>query len=119
VLHVGDWVAVAVPGTVRSLAAERRYIPPSIPLLKQIAAGPGETVCASGSHITLEGKQLAVRRHADGNGRPLPWWEGCRTLRPGDIFLLNAASPASFDGRYFGPSPAGDVIGIARPLWLR
>ena len=44
---------------------------------------------------------------------------GGRTLRPGELLLLNPAHPDSLDGRYFGPLPASAVIGRATPLWLR
>jgi type IV secretory pathway protease TraF len=33
------------------------------------------------------------------------------------VFLLNRQAPNSLDGRYFGPVPARQVIGGARPLW--
>lgn len=117
-VHVGDWVAVTTPGTVRALAAARRYIPSRVPLLKRVAAGPGDTVCALGPRILIADMLVATRRRADAAGRELPWWNGCRTLRVGDIFLLNAGSPASFDGRYFGLTRLDDIVGIARPLWV-
>ena len=53
----------------------------------------------------------------DSLDRPLPWWRGCVTLKDGALFLLMDA-PASFDGRYFGPTSARDVIGKATPLWV-
>ncbi|RYE86213.1 MAG: hypothetical protein EOO78_37400, partial [Oxalobacteraceae bacterium] len=42
-----------------------------------------------------------------------------RQLGPGMVFLLIGETPASFDGRYFGPTLAQDVVGKATPLWLR
>lgn len=118
-LHVGDWVAVAVPATARAMAVERHYIPPHVPLLKRIASGSGGQVCALSAHLFIAGEPVATRRRADAAGRALPWWEGCRTLRRDEIFLLNAGAPDSFDGRYFGPSPMADIVGIASPLWVR
>jgi type IV secretory pathway protease TraF len=47
----------------------------------------------------------------------MPWWNGCVMLRSGALFLL-MDSPDSFDGRYFGPTSRGDVIGEVRLLWL-
>ena len=55
---------------------------------------------------------------ADRKGRELPRWTGCRTLRGGEIFLLNPA-PDSLDSRYFGPLPASRLIGRARPILTR
>jgi type IV secretory pathway protease TraF len=61
----------------------------------------------------LAGTTLGVDR----SSRPLtPWW-GCRALEPGEVFLLNDGSTASFDGRYFGPSRASDIVGKLAPLW--
>ena len=51
--------------------------------------------------------------------RPLPVWQGCRTLGTGELLLLNPDHPDSLDGRYFGPLPASAVIGRATPLHLR
>ncbi|WP_426727429.1 S26 family signal peptidase [Enterobacter cloacae complex sp. 288G10] len=38
---------------------------------------------------------------ADRLGRPLPSLQLCRRLQPGELFLLSATNPASFDSRYF------------------
>jgi type IV secretory pathway protease TraF len=51
-------------------------------------------------------------------GRPLPSWQQCRRLEPGELFLLSVTNPASFDSRYFGPVSASAVIGVAHPVWL-
>jgi type IV secretory pathway protease TraF len=40
----------------------------------------------------------------------------CRTLRTGQVLLLNPAVPDSFDGRYFGILPASTLLGRASPL---
>ena len=113
----GDMVLVRVPDRWRRLAAERRYIPINIPLVKRVAAAPGDRVCARGREIYVNGHPVAERREADGRDRPMPWWNGCVMLRSGALFLL-MDSPDSFDGRYFGPTSRGDVIGEARLLWL-
>jgi type IV secretory pathway protease TraF len=46
-------------------------------------------------------------------------WSGCVRLRGRQLFLLMAGSPASFDGRYFGVTEGGLVVGRARLLWPR
>ncbi len=117
-VHTGDMVLAHTPDSVRLLAAERHYLPANVPLLKRVAAGSGDTVCAFGSAIIIDGRAVAKRRVADPHGRPLPWWTGCEHLRGGRLFLLMDA-PDSFDGRYFGPIGDGAVIGKATPLWLR
>ncbi len=114
----GDMVAVRLGEPWRRLAARRHYLPANVPLLKRVAAAPGDRVCAYQAWIFVEGRVAAVRRRADGIGRPLPWWHGCRTLERGAMLLL-MDDPASFDGRYFGPTAAGATVGKAGPLWLR
>jgi conjugative transfer signal peptidase TraF len=106
-----------LPPAARALAARRGYLPASVPAVKRIAAAAGTRVCARGAGISIDGRRVATRLAADLRGRPLPWWRGCRRLWTNEIFLLVAASPGSFDGRYFGPSPRADVIGRARLLW--
>jgi len=44
-------------------------------------------------------------------------WQHCRRLSDGELFLLSATNPASFDSRYVGPIAAAAVIGTAHPLW--
>ena len=118
-LRRGDFVLARTPASVRRLAAERHYLPATVPLVKRVAALSGDTVCAVNHVITIDGRPVADQLAADRLGRPLPAWTGCRTLGPGEIFLLMSGVPDSFDGRYFGPIPASAVIGRLVPLWLR
>ncbi|MBO9601838.1 MAG: S26 family signal peptidase [Novosphingobium sp.] len=117
-LEPGDMVVARVPADFRRLAAERRYLPMNVPLVKRVAAGPGDDVCAFGSVVLVNDRVVARRRSADGAGRALPAWSGCRRLRGRQLFLL-MDSAASFDGRYFGVTDAADIIGKARLLWRR
>lgn len=113
----GDLVIVRAPLRAEALLVERGFIAPGVPLVKRVGAIPGSTVCRDDGRVSIDGTPAAVARAADAFGKPLPSWSGCRTLGPTDIFLLNSGSPGSFDGRYFGPTPARDIIGKARPLW--
>lgn len=117
-LTLGELVAVRPPSDLARFLAARRYLPPRVPLIKHIAALPGQTVCRSGDRVTIDGRLAAVARARDGAGRPLPRWRGCHHIRASDLFLLNAA-PDSLDGRYFGPLPASGLIGTAHPLLTR
>lgn len=114
----GDMVVARLAEPWRSRAARRHYLPANVPLIKRVAAEPGDIVCAIGARISVNGTARATRRHIDGSGRPMPWWQGCILLRDGAMLLL-MNDPASFDGRYFGPSARSDIIGKAHPLWLR
>jgi conjugative transfer signal peptidase TraF len=115
----GDMVIARMPVALRGLAARRRYLPANVPLVKRVVGAKGDRVCATGATIAVNGRPVATRRLADPLGRRLPWWQGCRTLADGALFLLMAEAPNSFDGRYFGPTAPGDVIGKAIPLWVR
>lgn len=114
---IGDRVAIDPPEPLASLLAERGYLPRGVPLLKTIAATPGQRVCRIGSKIIIDGKAVAETRARDHLGRGLPVWQGCRRIFEGEFFLMNAAVSDSFDGRYFGPTPASAIIGKALPLW--
>lgn len=114
----GDMVIARVPVPFRRLAATRRYLPMNVPLVKRVAAAAGDEVCALGQEIFVNSRWIAQRGLADGAGRPMPMWSGCVRLRGRQLFLLTDA-PASFDGRYFGVTEGGDIIGKARLLWAR
>lgn len=114
----GDMVVARIPGKYEALAAARRYLPATVPLVKRVAAKSGDEVCALGPHVFVEGRPVAERLRADTSGRAMPWWSGCTVLRARQVFLLTD-SPSSFDGRYFGVSEGSDVIGTARLVWRR
>ena len=116
-LHVGERVAIEPPPALRHLLAERHYLPTGVPLLKRIAAVRGQRVCRFGHGLTIDGTYVGAARARDRLGRSLPTWSGCRTLRSGELFVMNPAAPDSFDSRYFGVLRMADVIGRATPVW--
>ena len=117
-LSVGTIVLVPLPAEAAALAAQRGYLPTRIPLLKRVGAVAPQEVCIVGGSVRIDGVPSAAVLSADRWGRPLPSWQQCRRLRPGELFLLSVPNPASFDSRYFGPVSAAAVIGVARPVWL-
>lgn len=116
-LSVGDRVAIDPPEPLATFLAERGYLPRGVPLLKTIAATQGQRVCRIGSKININGQAVGEAFVRDRLGRDLPHWQGCRCISEGEFFLMNASVPDSFDGRYFGPTPATAIIGKAVPLW--
>ena len=116
-LHVGSIVLTRLPVDAAALAAQRGYLPERIPLLKRIGAMEPQQVCTEGRTVRIDGVALATALKTDGQGRSLPIWQQCRPLRDGELFLLSATNPASFDSRYFGPIAVSAVVGSAQPLW--
>jgi len=117
--RLGDLVVVRLPDPARGLAAVRHYLPAGVPLLKRVAALAGDRVCALDASLSINGARRAIRLRRDTANRPLPWWTGCRTLRPDELLLLATDRRDSFDGRYFGPVSTASIIGTATPLWVR
>jgi conjugative transfer signal peptidase TraF len=115
-LKRGDLVAVMPPGPVANFMIQRSYIGRGAPLLKHVAALPGQTVCRLRATVTVDGAVLGNALTRDRLGRPLPIWQGCRGIAADQIFLMNVGVPDSLDGRYFGPLPASAVIGRVRPI---
>ncbi|WP_246892630.1 S26 family signal peptidase [Achromobacter xylosoxidans] len=117
-LSVGSIVLTTLPPDAVALAAQRGYLPARVPLLKRVGAIAPQEVCIAGRIVRIDGVPSAAVLPADRWGRPLPSWQQCRRLEPGELFLLSMTNPASFDSRYFGPVSASAVIGVAHPVWL-
>ena len=107
------------------LAAERGYREKgtcpdgAAPLLKPVAAKPGDIVDLSPRGIAVNGKLLPntapLRR--DTKGRPLvPWNFGRRMVEPGTIWAASTYNRRSYDSRYFGPVNVASIRAQVRPL---
>lgn len=116
-LRIGERVAIDPPPRLRDYLATRGYLPTGVPLLKDIAALPGDTVCRRGQTITINGARAGVALALDSLGRALPVWQGCQAIAADEIFVMNQRAPGSFDGRYFGPIPRGRLLGRASSVW--
>lgn len=117
-LSVGSIVLTRLPAKVAALAAQRGYLPLYIPLLKRVGAVAPQHVCVVEGQVRIDGVAVAAVLPADRMGRSLPSWPQCRPLADGELFLLSATNPASFDSRYFGPIQTSTVIGTAQPIYL-
>lgn len=113
---VGDLVVVDPPKRLASYLDERGYLPEGVPLLKHIAALPGQRFCRAGDTVTVDNVIVAQAKPHDRFGRDLPIWQGCHIVAGAELFLLNRNHSDSLDGRYFGALPADAVIGRAVPV---
>ncbi|MBX3430475.1 MAG: S26 family signal peptidase, partial [Hyphomonadaceae bacterium] len=113
--QTGDFVTIASVDVAPDYAALRGFADPTDQFIKRIAAGRGQTVCAEGDRISIDGRVAAVRGGHDAAGRALPTWSGCRTLGADEILLLGD-TPDSFDGRYWGPISRRLIEGVWRPI---
>lgn len=114
---VTDLVAVDAPEPLATFLSDGGYLPRGVPLLKRVAALPGQRVCRSGLAITVDGVPMGEALDRDRRGRPLPIWQGCRLVANGELFLMNWQVRDSLDGRYFGLTSTDQIIGHAVPLW--
>ena len=116
-LDVTDLVAIRAPEPIATFLSDGGYLPRGVPLMKHVAALPGQRICRNGNAITVDGIAMGDALDHDRRGRPLPIWQGCRALAAGDAFFMNWDSPDSFDSRYFGPLPVSTIVGRAIPVW--
>jgi conjugative transfer signal peptidase TraF len=114
---VTQLVAVQPPEQLATFLSDRGYLPRDVPMLKRVLALPGQAVCRDGLTITVDNIATGEARERDSRGRPLPVWQGCRVIAAGEVFLMNAQSADSLDGRYFGLLPTTAIIGEAEPPW--
>ncbi len=116
--RVDDFVVVRLSEKVAAMAAQRGYLPETVPLLKHVAGIGGQHVCSIASSLSLDGRVVVRARNHDGAGRVLTPWSDCRVLTADEVLLLSITSDASFDSRYFGPVHRSAIIGRAIPVWI-
>lgn len=114
----GDFVIVRAAMASPEEAARRDYADPTDRFIKRVAAVAGNTICASGNQVVIDGQRIITRQETSALGHPLPTWSGCRTLPDSEVFLLGD-TPDSFDGRYWGPVSVNDVDGPWRRIGER
>ena len=107
--HRGILVVLPVPASVQHVWSSW------VPLLKPVAAVPGDIVCYEHAHLTVNGSDygpVSLETH----GTPLPHLDaGCQTVPEGMVFLASQA-PKSLDGRYLGMTPVASLAAVATPV---
>ena len=107
----GDLVAALAPESGATLALERDYLPPNIPLIKTVWAASGEQICHVDGQVLVQGRPALVVLKHDMLGRILPLRSGCYELSKDEVFLISNDVQTSFDSRYFGPVKRENLLG--------
>lgn len=92
------------------------------PLLKPVAAIPGDRVKVTAEGLFINGRLIPNSRiqFQDGAGRWLPHVPiGVSQVAPDTVWLISNHTPASFDSRYFGPISVSQVQGVMHPVLVR
>ena len=105
----GTLVVLPVPPVVQ------RWHSTWLPLLKPIAALPGDLVCTGEAGLWIEGQDYGPV-YPEAGGAPLPRLQGCVRVPAGAVFLASPA-PRSLDGRYFGVTAVATLTAQAVPVW--
>lgn len=124
----GDVVTFCLPsGAAADQARRRGYVGPGDcpdglePLIKPVAATPGSAVTVAPGGLSVDGTALpsTAQQALDSAGRPLlAMAPGRYLVPPGFVWVASGHVPNSWDSRYFGPVPVGNMLGTARPLWV-
>ena len=112
----GRLIAFRTPAAAFPYADARLSYLHHMPMLKSVAAVPGDEVCTLGGRLRINGRDRAGIVARDPRGAALPHWAGCRRLTPGELFVFSSHAPNSFDSRYFGPVRISAVIGVYTPF---
>lgn len=90
------------------------------PLLKRLAAGPGDFVEVEEEGVSVNGGLIPNSRplQHDSQGQTLPRIEERGWVSEGEAWLLSDFNPRSFDSRYFGPVSMAQIQGTMVPVWI-
>lgn len=127
-VQTGDIVALCIPDKwAAQVYLERHYLPASsrcasgvAPVLKPIAAAPGDDVRLDAQGLWVNGRLLDNSRVFDTDSQGLPiqhlmiGWS--KKLEAGEFFMLANHIERSLDSRYYGTVQRADIHGAAVPL---
>ena len=115
----GQIIAFPAPSSVLTYDSGRMGYLRHMPILKEVAAMSGDTVCTLDGKLVINGVWRAPVLVHDSDRRPLPRWRACRRLGEGEFFVFSNRIPNSFDSRYYGPVRREAIVGVFRPLMTR
>jgi conjugative transfer signal peptidase TraF len=120
-LQADKVIVFNLPSAAAALISGRTWLREGTPLIKPIAALPGDKVCASGGTLRINGVVRGNIFKSDYAGKPLPTLLGCFSVSVDHVFVLSRHTARSYDSRYFGEIPLDTVLGQAVPVltWQR
>jgi conjugative transfer signal peptidase TraF len=125
-ISYGTYVSACLPGPLARFGRMRGYLPAgrgcsqgAAPVVKRVVALPGDRVWLREEGLEVRGVSIpkTSRLAVDRRGRPilrLP--AGLYRVLPGEVWVAGTARE-SWDSRYYGPLPLGDLR-PARPVWV-
>jgi conjugative transfer signal peptidase TraF len=121
----GELVMACLPVAIAAWAMRRHYLgggscpAGAEPVVKILGAVQGDALVVEGDFVAVNDVRFPHSQTApvDSQGRPLPHaaW-GARHVADGEVWLFGFNNPRSWDGRYFGPIPALNILGILQPV---
>jgi type IV secretory pathway protease TraF len=117
----GQLVSVRTAETTRWMRERHGWLAGFWPILKPVAALPGDEVCQVRQELYVLPADLSAEDPILPYGtvhlpQAFPLDGDCLTV-PGGFVYLASAEPYSLDSRYFGFVRVSDVAGRAVPLW--
>lgn len=120
----GMLVAVCLPQAAAETARRRGYLlkggcaDETEPLLKTVVAIGGDEVFVRPQGVVINGKLLphSASLRTDRAGRTLAGWPFGRYRLANGLLWIYADHPRSWDSRYWGAVPLGDVVAVMEPL---
>jgi len=112
----GSLILFSAPTNARSYVYGRGWLPEGWPLMKTVAGLPGDIYCITDEQIVVNHRSFGPVFRKDREGRDLPALRGCHTVEEGSVLPLTAASPTTFDGRYFGTISRASILAVLEPF---
>lgn len=123
----GSYVMACIPPSAPMMqtAIKMHYLPDGAckggyaPLLKKVAAIPGDTVTLTRQTVFINGKALpnTATIYEDKHGNHLkPIDRGAFFVKPGEYWLIGNQHPRSFDSRYFGAVSETAILHSMQPV---
>ena len=90
------------------------------PIVKTVAALPGDSVAVTRQYIAINHHILpnTAPQAFDHQHRPMHQWQpGKYQVAPDTLWVLSTYNQTSYDSRYFGPIPISSVRAYVAPVW--